>query len=177
VTTALPIRAATLVTVLTALAIALALAFCPRAGARARTATCPHATTNRSRHGAHSCAGKTGRGHHKSKARMHSNTGGHQRAAGSHTSTSGNGGEGARGGAPSTSEAAGAKGRSSGAPPARCEDGSAPEPVERGENGQEEAFVCEDGSEPLCAAALTPVVSGDGTQLLCEAASGAKQSG
>ena len=53
---------------------------------------------------------------------------------------------------------------------ARCEDTSAPEAVEGGENGSEEAFVCEDGSEPSCAGGLVPVVSSDGMQLLCEAA-------
>ncbi len=183
-TTAISTRAGTLVAVLIAAALLLALALSPRADARAHSAACTH-STSRIRHGGHSCTANAGSGHRKGRARKHSKTGAHRHAAGSPTPTNGGeqsedeqaegahaeGGQGGSGqgtGAAGSGKA-GASGSSS-APQARCEDASAPEAVEGGENGSEEAFVCEDGSEPACAGGLVPVVSSDGLQLLCEAA-------
>ncbi len=169
-------RARALAAVLAAAALLLALALSPPADARAHSAACTH-PTGRLRHGSHSCATGAGKGRRKGRARTHSKTGAHRHATGSRAPT--NGGEQSEGeqpeggpedNGPSTGAAGSGNAGPSDATPARCEDASAPEAVEGGENGSEEGFVCEDGSEPSCAAGLVPVVSSDGLQLLCEAA-------
>jgi hypothetical protein len=159
-------RVATLAAALIAAALLLALTLSPQAHARAHSAACPHSTTNRSGHGAHSCAAGAGKGHHKGKARKHR----HHHEVGSRTPTNGGGqtkGPHTYGGGTGNEDENG--GEESGTPTALCEDGSAPGAVEEGENGGEEGFVCEDGSEPACTEGLTPVVSSDGLQVLCEA--------
>jgi hypothetical protein len=175
-----PTRAGTFVAVLIAAALLLALALSPRADARAHSAACTH-STSRTRHGAHSCAAGAGKGRRKGRTRTHSKTSAHRHPTGSHTPT--NGGEQAEreqsegegsAGDQGTGAAGSGKAGTSGVAQARCEDTNAPEAIEGGENGSEEAFVCEDGSEPSCAGGLMPVVSSDGLQLLCEASPGQK---
>jgi hypothetical protein len=170
-------RAGTFAAVLITAALLLALVLSPRADARARSAACTH-STSRTRHGAHSCTAGADKGRRNGRARAHSKSGAHRHAPGSHHPT--NGGEQSEGeqsedgqgeGSQGTDAAGSGKAGASGAAQARCEDARTPEAVEGGENGSEEAFVCEDGSEPSCAGGLVPVVSSDGMQLLCEAAS------
>lgn len=177
----IPIRAVALAALLTAAVLALALALTPQAGARAHSAACTHPAAAHSKHGAHACTGGTGRqGHHRGKLRAHAKTGGRRSGPAAEPQTPANGGgsqEGAQGaGGKGASGAGSSKAGSSSAAQARCEDGGAPEAVEGGENGGEEAFVCKDGSEPACASSLAPAVSSDGQQLLCEAASVNKRS-
>jgi hypothetical protein len=157
-------RVATVVASVIAAAMLLALALSPQAGAKAVRAACTRPAASHSTHGAHSCTAR----HRKGKAHPHTKSGGRRHGADSQTSTGGGQTEGPRSGGGAGKETANGGGESD-APEALCEDGIAPEAVEAGENGGEETFVCEDGSEPACANGLTPVVSGDGLQLLCEA--------
>jgi hypothetical protein len=161
--------------VVIAATLLLALGLSTQADARAHSAACAH-PTSRTRHGAHPCAAGAGRGRRKDRAHTHSKAGAHRHAAGSHPTA--DGGEQSEGeqseseqseGQGTSAAGSGQTGPSGGAQ-ARCEDAGAPEAVEGGENGSEEAFVCEDGSEPSCAGGLVPVVSSDGLELLCEAA-------
>jgi hypothetical protein len=177
---AISTRAGALVAVLVAAALLLALALSPPANARAHSAACTH-SADRSMHSA-SCSTDAGRGHHKVRGRKHSKSGARRHTTGSHTPSDGGGrpegeqpenerSEGEQSGhGQSTGTAGGGQAGPSGTAQARCEDASAPEAVEGGENGDEEGFVCDDGSEPSCAGGLVPVVSSDGLQLLCRAA-------
>jgi uncharacterized membrane protein len=169
-------RATTVVAALLAAALLLALALSPRADAHAHSAACTRAT-GRSRHGARSCAAGNGRSHRHGKPHSSHTKPAHRHPAKGVGAAGGGeeGEEGESGQAGGEEEGAGQGGgntpaASTGAH-ALCEDNSAPEPVEGGENGSEEAFVCDDGSEPACDRGLSPVVSGDGLQLLCETAS------
>jgi hypothetical protein len=169
-------RAATVVAALLAAALLLALGLSPRADAHAHSATCTRATA-RSRHGAHGCAAGSDRSHRHGKPHSSHTKPAHRHPA-KRVGAAGGGEEGEEGeGGQAGGEEEGAGQGGSNTPAAStdahalCEDNSAPEPVEGGENGSEEAFVCDDGSEPACDRGLSPIASGDGLQLLCETAS------
>jgi hypothetical protein len=146
--------------------LALALALSPQAGARARGAACTHSAQEGHPRGTHSClgAGDAGRSSHRhGKSHAHSRTGRHHpkhgsghhggaQSGGRHTNEVGTGGE----------EGGSGEAQAPGPLEALCEDGSAPEAEGGG------TFTCEDGSEPSCAEGLEPVLSSDGSQLLCE---------
>ncbi len=73
-------RAKTLAVLLTAAMLALALAFSPQAGARARGAACTHSAAGRSQHGAHPCAGAGSTGNPRrrgGRSHAHAKTGQH----------------------------------------------------------------------------------------------------
>lgn len=171
---AVPTRFAALAAMLLAAALLFAGALSSHAdarphSARSHSASCTHVTP-RSRHLAHGCAGQAGRSHRHQRPHPHAKPS-HKRPDGSRDGPRGSE-EAEQGEESSTGEDhAGEGDPGSGGARARCEDNRLPQAVEEGENGLEETFVCDDGSEPTCAKGLAPAVSEDGLQLLCEAAS------
>jgi hypothetical protein len=168
-------RTAILVAALAAAALVVVLALSPAAGAHARGAACTHPAARHSDRDTHSCAGVEGtdRSGHRSKLHDREKSGRHRTKHRPKRTASAEGGEGAEEaseGGEEGVEVLGSERQPGGAPEALCEDGSAPEAEGSG------AFACEDGSEPACAGGLRPVVSADGSQLLCEAASGDRRS-
>jgi hypothetical protein len=163
-------RLGTLAVLLTAAVLALALVLAAQAGARARGAACTHSAAGHPRHGAHPCAGSGSVSTGKSRGRGgRSHT--HLKEVRHHTKHpakppgSAEAGEGAEEVGESGQTEAGGQESSPGPPEALCEDGSAPETEGGG------VFTCEDGSQPQCTSGLKPVVSSNGSQLLCEAPS------
>jgi hypothetical protein len=128
-------------TLLVLSAIAVALALPQQAGARARNAACTP-THARAGHGSRTCsAASKDRRHRKGKALRHraKPTGRRRLATG----------------------ADGAPGASADA------EASCPNGVDATASG-EGSFTCADGSEPGCVEGFAPVVSSDGSKLLCE---------
>ncbi len=145
-TAATSTRAGALAAVLTAVVLALALAFSAQADVRAqraRGAACTHSAAG---HVEHSCtdSGRTGRSHGKGgRSHTHSKSGHHRKHPTKRPA--GEGGEGGEGGeeAGESGEAgagAGEHAASAGTSETLCEDGSAP----KAEGGG--VFVCEEAS-------------------------------
>ncbi|HEV3318216.1 MAG TPA: hypothetical protein VG053_00595 [Solirubrobacteraceae bacterium] len=110
------------------------------AGAQAHKAAC---STTRVKHGSHACS--SAKGHkHKAKAEAH-----HKHAAGARHALS----------------------RSKASIPAPAPGGSSAATCSDGVNAtldEEGTFACAGGAEPGCREGFAPVVSGDGSTLVCE---------
>ncbi len=141
------------------LSIVVAVLIAPPAQtmAQARKAVCTSSSTTHSKRGAHACAqskhtfrshGKSKKSHARVKARVH-----HAKHA-VPTAKHADGKKPAA--ADRTKPPAGTS-----PIPAICEDGSAPTREASG------SFSCDDESEPGCESGSTPVLSSDGSTLLC----------
>jgi hypothetical protein len=150
VTAATSTRAGALAAVLTAVVLALALAFSAQADVRAQRAggaACTHAAAGHTGHVEHSCtdSGSTGRSHGKGgRSHTHSKSGHHpkhptKRPAGE-GDEGGESGESGEEAGESGETGAGEHASSAGTSETLCEDGSAP----KAEGGG--VFVCEEAS-------------------------------